>query len=864
MALVRGSVTGSSPTVKGGPAEVLVDGADTPVEANGLTGYTPSAGDRLLLDRVGNQLEILQFLSVGIVPGSGSKTFRQDTEPTAAESSDGDLWFDTDSNDTPYRYDGTQWLPVAQPGFIMNGTISFGESTISPTTGITIPGPDGAVTNFPADGSPAKIAAFVTAQGMALEEGAYLYGVSQVSGELQIGAGVKNPTIAPKIVRSHPVFYFPTYEDQMRRDVGFMVGTSFPFYGLTLDRSNDAGGLEPRLATSGTDGSIVFFDRHTLRRHRWFNVFDDPEGGNKDYNAGIARDNAGIGGRYFVLASPRTGGAGLTTGEWLVRIYNADYFEVGYDDDFPGDRYYEPGDEVPYDDTWSLLAPGTIASHARPAIGISPTDDTVLWLAYVPVGTNDLVIEEWDIATQTLTATHNHPGVGEFTDASVDAIFLDIETNEVFVSIVESTIVKCFDLFTWVRQPTLDFFKHVPAGGATPEPVGFYSTWNGAGYILVGVMADRLVSYDGPTTSSSGTIRYTWWDSIGGYETAPSPTLAATTQRRATTLVVCAPPPHRGVVDPTITNKANRIRLYVLDGGDYDLLDNLPTDEVQQAISGFTPIDSSTHPPVTNEFDALGIPPGFIDSAASDGFGPLINLSGDGSARIGELTTGTGGALNGDAARLGKVAKATSSDWNNATLNGWWIGTNLTNGPLATGKFLVQVIAESTTNLIQIATQLTTGATSRWRRDRVAGTWGSWQRDGMYNTHWRTTDVSVANNTWSAVPFPTGANDPEFPGTTTFTIPFTGRYSIVGQVAFRGNATGRRSVRLDHNAGTIILESEPNVTSAGTGPHCLPFSGVFDLTAGDTIEVQAFQTSGAALNIAGTRSYTFVNIDRIR
>lgn len=52
----------------GDPVQVLVDGSDTPITANGLTGYIPTAGDRLLVQRVGGQMEVVQYLSRGTVP----------------------------------------------------------------------------------------------------------------------------------------------------------------------------------------------------------------------------------------------------------------------------------------------------------------------------------------------------------------------------------------------------------------------------------------------------------------------------------------------------------------------------------------------------------------------------------------------------------------------------------------------------------------------------------------------------------------------------------------------------------------------------------------------------------------------------
>lgn len=65
---LRASVTASSATDVGGPVTILVDGSDTPITANGLSEYTPTPGDRLLVARVGGQVEVLQYLSRGTVP----------------------------------------------------------------------------------------------------------------------------------------------------------------------------------------------------------------------------------------------------------------------------------------------------------------------------------------------------------------------------------------------------------------------------------------------------------------------------------------------------------------------------------------------------------------------------------------------------------------------------------------------------------------------------------------------------------------------------------------------------------------------------------------------------------------------------
>lgn len=52
----------------GDDVQILVDGADTPITAAGLAGYLPEPGDRLLVQRVGSLVEVIQYLSRGTVP----------------------------------------------------------------------------------------------------------------------------------------------------------------------------------------------------------------------------------------------------------------------------------------------------------------------------------------------------------------------------------------------------------------------------------------------------------------------------------------------------------------------------------------------------------------------------------------------------------------------------------------------------------------------------------------------------------------------------------------------------------------------------------------------------------------------------
>lgn len=146
---LRASVTDQTPTNPGGPAQVLVDGASTPITANGLADYTPSPGDRLLVQRVGSQVEVVQFLSRGVTPFATSADVAAATEAaqsaqsaaqTAQQSADGkntiwytnaapsgthvvnDVWFNTANGYSPSYWTGTAWAP----GLFGTGAIGGG------------------------------------------------------------------------------------------------------------------------------------------------------------------------------------------------------------------------------------------------------------------------------------------------------------------------------------------------------------------------------------------------------------------------------------------------------------------------------------------------------------------------------------------------------------------------------------------------------------------------------------------------------------------------------------------------------------------------------------------------------------------
>lgn len=117
------------------------------------------------------------------------------------------------------------------------------------------------------------------------------------------------------------------------------------------------------------------------------------------------------------------------------------------------------------------------------------------------------------------------------------------------------------------------------------------------------------------------------------------------------------------------------------------------------------------------------------------------------------------------------------------------------------------------------------------------------------------TGNTIANNTNQAVVFDTVLDDTDgyynvgTPDTVMVPVGLGGVYQISSYVEFLGSATGIRgaSVAVNGNDVTNMINSNP-----GAANRCgLPSSAAIRLTAGDTVQVLAYQNSGGALDLSG-------------
>lgn len=121
--------------------------------------------------------------------------------------------------------------------------------------------------------------------------------------------------------------------------------------------------------------------------------------------------------------------------------------------------------------------------------------------------------------------------------------------------------------------------------------------------------------------------------------------------------------------------------------------------------------------------------------------------------------------------------------------------------------------------------------------------------------------ISISNNTiqvvdWNSENFDTDAFHSTSTNTSRITIPAgkDGKYQIIAKLHYIGNATGQRQIRLNKNGN---FTSNAVVSSNGTTDTVFVITEIFDLVAGDYMEVAAYQNSGGALNISVSNTESF-------
>ncbi len=85
--------------------------------------------------------------------------------------------------------------------------------------------------------------------------------------------------------------------------------------------------------------------------------------------------------------------------------------------------------------------------------------------------------------------------------------------------------------------------------------------------------------------------------------------------------------------------------------------------------------------------------------------------------------------------------------------------------------------------------------------------------------------------------------------TSRITISVAGKYRLTAGIKFAANATGNRAARFLLNGATVIAEDHCFASTGGTEVTSFTLCAERNFAATDFIEVQAFQSSGGALNV---------------
>ncbi len=94
--------------------------------------------------------------------------------------------------------------------------------------------------------------------------------------------------------------------------------------------------------------------------------------------------------------------------------------------------------------------------------------------------------------------------------------------------------------------------------------------------------------------------------------------------------------------------------------------------------------------------------------------------------------------------------------------------------------------------------------------------------------------------------------------TSRITCVTAGKYLFTGSVAFASNATGIRGARFLANGGTTYEQcGQPAAAGAGA----MSISGIIPMTAGQYVELQAYQSSGGNL-VADTTRFSAIWVSK--
>lgn len=391
---------------------------------------------------------------------------------------------------------------VIRAGLVFGGAAQFGNITIDPTTGITIPLSNGGVIQFPADGTDAVITAILRARSLVVENNLRILGnLNAVVGGLQLANGTGAPTIKPRAGT--------TWSDA----VTYLQTTTDPNFGIKRGLYSDTSTWVATTSLYATQ--LTFIDKTTG------GFLNSEVPGMTWAYGGVTK----VGTNWYVLGRDSS-----RADAWYVYILNSSLAKTG---------------------EWLV---GAYADFARnPCIA---SDGTSIFIAYQPAATSQLRVRTYTTAgvagsfyildnTWNAHVTGLYVGTADFGASRVVAAYsagVRVYTN----TGASGTTQTRQTANTWT-----------PANGEELRGLA----WDGTRFHSLG-SSGKVWHYSLVAADTARSITHTWYDDdaagTGTHETTASPALSYTQKARQWLRVETDPPSFAGFPDDP-----NAVRIYI-------------------------------------------------------------------------------------------------------------------------------------------------------------------------------------------------------------------------------------------------------------------------------------------------------------
>ena len=509
-------------------------------------------------------------------------------------------------------------------GFILTGRIQVGQAYLDANEGIVIPQPDGTQIRLPIDGSSATISAHLIARSLTVEDQWSIFGWGRLGGVMTLQNQVEDPIGGPTLSA-----YVPSWRAQALRGTGnfnslyqglaYHTSTTYAF--VRSISSVDVMIMDKRTAAeSGNDGDMIDVDWVGGDPITWPTQLKSWSKNLILYGGAFTR--IGTSGDYYMIVKD------------TKRSYDTFIYRINSSWDKVGEYRLGPSNTFSYMPTLT-------------------SDGVNLLMLWVPMSTNLTMRTYRADLTGSAAPDRTLIGVGKrwhilgaaygnFGEGATGRLNVQLGLGEELFS-------RSFRTDTWARVPEEEF--------SAPRPGAIRGMMYDAGL-------DRLVSYNQYgylsrysklASTTAVQAKYTWYDgdAAGGtHESAASDSSSFLIPPRHYLRVETPPAPDWVNTDPLVTDKANRIGVYLGTG----LLP--PRREVfwpSGVRSGTWEsfLNSGVAHPTVTDFDASTSARGSIRSAAGSlGGDPIIELSGGGAGRVGPLAWSSSGVALSDTTTL--------------------------------------------------------------------------------------------------------------------------------------------------------------------------------------------------------------------